>query len=206
MLPSFPRRMLLAAALFALTSCETPSPDSGADGLVRLEAIQDHAYYPHALVDEFKQFNLDLKPTAGRVLETAVVARVRWEVAEVKPGCDVVVALWHTAQWYNYAWAGDGELMNAIPNWWGLAQETHPEIRDMPLAQNPTRLLDVFTTAKPIRQGRALTAWYVKGILNPADLSGIEAYVVYGCGSSGQFKVTRLPTEIEPVDRVSPAA
>lgn len=187
------------AALLLLAACgSAPSPDiNNVHGTVRIGVVQDHAYYPHALVEEFKQFNLKLTPTEGRQLETAVVARVEWDITAFDSRCDVVIAFRHTAQWYNYALAGDGELMNAIPNWWGLAQEDHPQIQDPPLMPNPSHLLDVFMTGKPAPKGRALTAWYVRGTFHPHDVDAVQAYLVYGCKANNRFVVAPIEISAE---------
>jgi hypothetical protein len=133
-----------------------------------------------------------------------VLARVHWEIAKVEPGCEIAVAVWHPSKWYNYAWAGDGELMNATPNWWGVAQEAHPEIKDNPVAPNQTRLLDVLSTAEPVETGDALLAWYVQDGITKPDLDNVQAYLTYGCGNSRKFKVSRAETELISGAALSP--
>jgi hypothetical protein len=153
-------------------------------------------HYPHALVAEFKEYGLELQPAGGVLLETAVAARIDWKTMGNSPGCGTVLALWRTSDWYNYAWAGDGKLQNYIPNWWGRAQEAYSEIDDQPVNPNATRLLDVFTVAEPIDNGRALIAWHVKQELAYGELAFIEAYVVYGGDHSETFAVQRIPIKL----------
>jgi hypothetical protein len=193
-------RTVAAAAALLLTSCSaSPSPDiENVRGSIRLGVVQDYAYYPRPLVQEFKQFNLELRPTEGRVLETAVFARVQWDITSFDPRCQIAIALRRTAHWSNYAWAGDGELANMTPNWWGRAQEKHREIKDPPFGSSTSHQLDVLATAKPAPSGRALTAWYVSGQLNPNDLGTVKAYLVYGCNDGNRSVVRPIEVAVEP--------
>jgi hypothetical protein len=191
-------RASAVAALLLVASCGSPSDDIELHGNASLQVYQDYAYYPPELVDEFGRFGLELKPAVGSQLETAVLARIQWDAGEVQSGCDIAIATWHTRSWYTYAWAGDGELMNATPNWWGLAQEAHPEIKDNPIDPNRARLLDVLMTAKPVAAGKALIAWHAIDPPSPADLNGVRAYVIHGCNGNPQFAVTPATIELLP--------